>query len=109
RLIGRCTALQFRFELAAMRRRIDELEAELKGRAAADQPAATAATAPAAAPAPAQDAAAAAPAQAPPKPGPGQYLSTAGTVTNYYGDTDIPTHPAGWEPFSYADWTWMNA
>jgi len=91
-------------ELAAMRKRIDELEAELKGRAAADQPAA----APAAIPAPAQDAAAA-PAQAPPKPGPGQYLSTAGTVTNYYGDTDIPTHPAGFDPFSYADWTWMNA
>src|SRR5580692_4798336 len=91
-------------ELAAMRKRIDELEAELKGRAAADQPAA----APAAIPAPAQDAAAA-PAQAPPKPGPGQYLSTAGTVTNYYGDTDIATHPAGFDPFSYADWSWMNA
>jgi hypothetical protein len=97
-------------ELAAMRRRIDELEAELKSRAPADQPPATpaaAASAPqGAAPAPAAQAPATPP---PPTPGPGQYLSTAGTVTNYYGDTDIPTHPAGWDPFSYADWTWMNA
>jgi hypothetical protein len=93
-------------ELAAMRKRIDELEAELKTRPA-DQPAATPVPTPAAAPITAQDAA---PAQTPaPKPGPGQYLSTAGTITNYYGDTDIPTHPAGWDPFSYADWTWMNA
>jgi hypothetical protein len=88
-------------ELDAMRRRIDELESELKARMGAEPPAAT----PAATPIGTQDAQAA----APPKPGPGQYLSTAGTVTNYYGDTDIPTHPAGWDPFSYADWTWMNA
>jgi Putative beta-barrel porin-2, OmpL-like. bbp2/Carboxypeptidase regulatory-like domain len=101
-------------ELAAMRKRIDELEAELKGRNAAEPlpipaPTTPAPTTPAAAIAP--QGAAPAPAAAPetPKPGPGQYLSTAGTVTNYYGDTDIPTHPSGWEPFSYADWTWMNA
>jgi hypothetical protein len=97
-------------ELAAMRKRIDELEAELKGRAPADQPPATpavAASAPqGAAPAPAAQAPATPP---PPTPGPGQYLSTAGTVTNYFGDTDIATHPAGFDPFSYADWTWMNA
>jgi len=95
-------------ELAAMRKRIDELEAELKGRSAVDQlPAAAPATAAVAPP----QGAAPAPAAAPetPKPGPGQYLSTAGTVTNYYGDTDIATHPAGFDPFSYADWTWMNA
>jgi hypothetical protein len=95
-------------ELAAMRRRIDELEAELKGRTA-DQPPATAAVTPAAAPIAPQQGAAPAPTPEPPKPGPGQYLSTAGTVNYYYGDTDIPSHPAGWEPFSYADWTWMNA
>jgi hypothetical protein len=94
-------------ELDAMRRRIDELEAELKGRGASEQlPAA--AVAPASTPA-----VTAAPqdAQAPttPKLGPGQYLSAAGTATHYKGDTDLPTHPDGWEPFSYADWTWMNA
>jgi hypothetical protein len=92
-------------ELAAMRKRIDELEAELKGRSATDQPPAPA-PATAAAPVAPQGAA---PTPAPPKPGPGEYLSTAGTITNYKGDTDIPDHPAGFEPFSYADWTWMNA
>jgi len=87
-------------ELDAMRRRIDELEMELKSRVTPDPAAATPASTPIS-----QDA------QAPatPKPGPGQYLSTAGTITNYYGDTDVPSHPDGWEPFSYADWTWMNA
>ena len=89
-------------ELAAMRKRIDELEAELKGRVTAEQPAAET---PAVVAAP-QDAA-----QAPatPKLEAGQFLSTAGTATYYKGDTDIPSHPDGWEPFSYADWTWMNA
>ena len=98
-------------ELAAMRKRIDELEAELKGRSAADQPPAPALATPAMAAVAPPQGAAPAPAAAPetPKPGPGQFLSTAGTVTNYFGDTDIPTHPAGWDPFSYADWTWMNA
>jgi hypothetical protein len=92
-------------ELAAMRKRIDELEAALKSRGTADQPSTetTAAETPAPAAAP-QDA------QAPtPKPGPGQYLSTAGTITYLKGDVDVPTHPDGFEPFSYADWTWMNA
>ena len=94
-------------ELDAMRRRIDELEAELKGRASPEQPsAASAAPAPTpvvnAAP---QDAQAAAPV----KLAPGQYLATGGTATYYKGDTDVPDHPAGFDPFSYADWTWMNA
>ena len=90
-------------ELTAMRKRIDELEAELKGRAAGSQP-----ETPAAPPIAPQDSAPAAQAAAP-KLEPGQYLSTAGTATYYKGDTDIPSHPDGWEPFSYADWTWMNA
>jgi hypothetical protein len=98
-------------ELAAMRKRIDELEAELKGRSAAEQPAADVPATPAVAAVAPPQGAAPAPAAAPetPKPGPGQFLSTAGTVTNYYGDTDIATHPAGFDPFSYADWSWMNA
>jgi hypothetical protein len=97
-------------ELAAMRKRIDELEAELKGRSAADQPPAPAPATPPV-PALAPQGAAPAPAAAPeaPKPGPGQFLTTAGTISNYYGDTDIATHPAGFDPFSYADWSWMNA
>ncbi len=91
-------------ELAAMRKRIDELEAELKGRPTTDSPAAEAPAAALATPAPAQDQAA-----APVKLLPGQYLATGGTATYYKGDTDLPSHPDGWEPFSYADWTWLNA
>jgi putative OmpL-like beta-barrel porin-2/carboxypeptidase family protein len=92
-------------ELAAMRKRIDELEAALKSRTSADQPAAeTPATETPAAAAEPQGAAAATP-----KLSPGQYLATGGTVTYFKGDTDIPDHPAGFEPFSYADFTWMNA
>src|SRR5580704_1409343 len=91
-------------ELAAMRKRIDELESELKGHVATDQPAAETPAAVAAPPAAAQDQAAATP-----KLAPGQFLSTAGTPTYYKGDTDMPTHPDSWTPFAYADWTWMNA
>jgi hypothetical protein len=106
-------------ELDAMRRRIDELEAALKAKGTPDQPGAESA-APAPAPAvaapvtsavtpavvPGSQDAQAAPA---PKPGPGQFLATGGTITTFRGDTDIPDHPAGFDPFSYADWTWMNA
>jgi len=92
-------------EIRALSKRVEELEAERKNPAAADQPAAAE---PAAAAATPQDAAAA---QAPatPKPGPGQFLSTAGTITYYKGDVDMATHPDSWTPFAYADWTWMNA
>jgi hypothetical protein len=89
-------------EVRALSKRVEELEAERKGAATPDQPATT--TAPDGTP---QDAAAQAPAT--PKPGPGQYLSTAGTISYFKGDTDMPTHPDGWAPFSYADWAWMNA
>jgi len=91
-------------ELAAMRRRIDELESELKGHAATDQPAAETPTVIAAPQGAAPEQAAATP-----KLAPGQYLATGGTATYFKGDTDIPDHPAGFEPFSYADFTWMNA
>jgi hypothetical protein len=93
-------------ELAAMRDEINELKAELtelKGRNPSEQPVAT--PAPVAAPIGTQDAQAA----ATPKLLPGQYLATGGTATYFKGDTDIPDHPAGWDPFSYADYTWMNA
>jgi putative OmpL-like beta-barrel porin-2/carboxypeptidase family protein len=94
-------------EITAMKKRIEELELEVKGRAGAEQPSTPAAETPAAVAAPQG----AAPAQAPatPKLEPGQMLSTAGTPTYYVGDTDIPTHPDGWDPFSYADYTWLNA
>jgi len=91
-------------ELDTMRRRIDELEAELKGRAAIEQPTVATPAAAAAPPVTTQDQAAATP-----KPGPGQYLAAGGTISYYKGDSDIPDHPAGFEPFSYADYTWMNA
>lgn len=88
-------------EVRALSKRVEELEAERKN-PSAESPAAI--TAP-------QDAAAAQAAATPPppKPGPGQYLSTAGTITYYKGDTDMATHPDSWTPFAYADWTWMNA
>jgi hypothetical protein len=100
-------------ELEAMRRRIDELEAELKSRVAPEQPTAAPAptlTAPigagestSAAIAGTQDAAQA------PKLLPGQYAAAGGTASYFKGDTDVPDHPAGFDPFSYADYTWMNA
>jgi Putative beta-barrel porin-2, OmpL-like. bbp2/Carboxypeptidase regulatory-like domain len=91
-------------EITAMKKRIEELEAEVKGHIATEQPSTPAAAAPAV-----TQEAAPAQAAASPKLEPGQYLSTAGTPTYYKGDTDLATHPDGWEPFSYADWTWMNA
>jgi hypothetical protein len=98
-------------ELTAMRKRIDELESELKTRLSSDKPAerAPATTADAPAVAEPQAAAPAAAAPATPKLAPGQYLSTAGTPSYYQGDVDIPTHPDGFDTFSYADWSWMNA
>jgi hypothetical protein len=88
-------------EVRALKKRVEELEAERKP----DQPAVTEPAAAVAAP---QDAAAAQ-TPAPPKPGPGQYLSAAGTITTFKGDTDMPTVPDGFAPFSFADWSWMNA
>ena len=69
-------------ELTAMRKRIDELEAELKGRVSPDQPAAEAP-----APAPVAATPQAAPTAETPKLLPGQYLSAAGTPTYFKGDT----------------------
>jgi hypothetical protein len=97
-------------EVRALTKRVEELEVERKNAAGtADEPATAsgAVTADATAAAP-QDAQAPA-TPPPPKPGPGQYLSTAGTISYFKGDVDLPTHPDGFEPFSYADWSWMNA
>jgi hypothetical protein len=96
-------------EMHSMRELIEELRtevAELKSRAP-EQPSTPAAETPAVVAAPQG----AAPDQAPatPKLAPGQYLATGGTPTYFQGDVDLPTHPDGWDPFSYADWTWMNA
>jgi hypothetical protein len=104
-------------EVRALSKRVEELEAERKNPGTPAQPAVTEPLAGTAAASPAETPAAAAVVQdaqapatpPPPKPGPGQYLSTAGTITNYKGDTDLPTHPDGFDTFSYADWTWMNA
>jgi hypothetical protein len=93
-------------EVRALTKRVEELEAERKGSTAPDQPAET----PAAEASPQGAAPAAAPA-APATPPllPGQMMSTAGTPSYFQGDVDLPTHPDGWAPFSYADWAWMNA
>ncbi len=85
-------------EVRALTKRVEELEAEHKNPAAPDQPAAAEVpAAPAAAPAVTapQDAAAAAP-----KLLPGQYVAAGGTATYFKGDTDVPDHPAGFDPFS---------
>src|SRR3984893_9295989 len=89
-------------EIMAMKKRIEALETDVKGRAGVEQPSTPVVETPAPTAAPQG-------APASPKLEPGQYLSTAGTPTYYKGDTDIPSHPEGWEPFSYAGWTWMNA
>ncbi|HET7891775.1 MAG TPA: outer membrane beta-barrel protein, partial [Candidatus Sulfotelmatobacter sp.] len=81
-------------QLAAMQAEIDELKAELRGRA----PAANAA---AAAPAPA-----AAPAAVPePKPVEAAAVSAAGGAAQGSGQAEKLQPTA---PFAYADWTWLN-
>jgi Putative beta-barrel porin-2, OmpL-like. bbp2 len=86
-------------ELDAMRKRIDELEAELKNSRAAEQPAkavenakTSVSVAPAAAPN-----TAAAPANPP-----------AATASVSAPSTALPAEVAKIEPFSDADWTWLN-
>jgi hypothetical protein len=90
-------------EVRDLTKRIEKLEAERKNSGEPNPPIAV--DAPAALP----GAQAAASAPATPAPGPGQYLSPAGTTTYFKGDTDLPSHPAGWDPFSDVDSTWMNA
>jgi len=95
-------------ELREMRARLEKLGAEvadLKSRGVLENssPSGTAAELQGAAPGQAS----ATPATS--TPGPGQYISTAGTITYFKGDTDLPSHPAGWDPFSDVDSTWMNA
>ena len=90
-------------ELEAMRKRIDELEAELK---AAQHPAVAAANAAAKETAPAAAAAASAPATSA-----SESASTSTSTPEVASSTNLasPTEPPKKiEPFSDADWTWLN-
>jgi hypothetical protein len=82
-------------ELDAMRKRIDELEAELKNTKAKETAPAAATSASATAPA-----AAAAVPTAPSSPATNEVASATMATTE--------TKPAKIEPFSDADWTWLN-
>jgi Putative beta-barrel porin-2, OmpL-like. bbp2/Carboxypeptidase regulatory-like domain len=79
-------------EITAMKKRIEELEAEVRGRAVTEQP-----------PTPAAE-----PAATTSQPVP---VAAVATPTPPVQDPApiVKQHPDGWAPFSYADWTWMNA
>ena len=83
-------------ELEAMKERIEELETELKRRAATDQPPATPPVSPVIAGAPATPTATAVHGQAP-----AESSRSAAAVAP-------PQKPVPSEPFAFADWTWMN-
>jgi hypothetical protein len=88
-------------ELAVMKARIEQLEAELKSREAAT--AAAAAAAPVAAPATVPAAKTTEPALAT------AAASPTSSVEQQAADaTTKPEKPAPAEPFAYADWTWLN-
>jgi hypothetical protein len=82
-------------ELAAMKARIEQLEAELKSRAATAPPA---------------DAEAAAPGKSEPTPaaavGASPAVSTAEATTDSRATKPEKKPPS--DPFAYADWTWLN-
>jgi len=78
-------------ELAAMKVRIELLEAELKSRT---QPAVVAGPAVAAASVGA--------------PGPAAVSASASGGTSQEARTGLPEKPKPTEPFAYADWTWLN-
>jgi Putative beta-barrel porin-2, OmpL-like. bbp2 len=86
-------------ELDAMRKRIDELEAELKNAKAPERPTTSATTAKATVPVAPVVAAPAAPAA------PAAATSEFSTSANTTAETAAP---AKIEPFSDADWTWLN-
>jgi hypothetical protein len=84
-------------ELDAMRKRIDELEAELKNAKAPERPTTPATSAKMSIPVPQVVTAPAAPATAATTPESASWTKAA---------TEVP--PAKIEPFSDADWTWLN-
>jgi len=86
-------------ELAIMKARIEQLEAELKSREPA-QPAAVPAAAEAAA-VPAVAAKATEITEAAPSP-------TPAALPTQEARTGLPEKPAPTQPFAYADWTWLN-
>src|SRR3984957_14651462 len=83
-------------ELAVMKARIEQLEADLKSRAAPDPAPPPAAAPPSPAPVATATATEAAPSPAPVAP-PTQEARAS-----------LPAKPAPTEPFAYADWTWLN-
>jgi len=89
------TSVDIAKELAIMKARIEQLEAELKSRATAEP---AAAAAPEASPAPA---AAAKATEAAPSP-------AAVAPPTQEAATGAPAKPAPTAPFAYADWTWLN-
>ena len=82
-------------ELAAMKKRIEQLEAALKQHEAAEQPSTVVHSAKANAPIPAS---------------PSSRLATAAPaeVQESLSATAPPEKPAKEEPFAFADWTWLN-
>jgi hypothetical protein len=84
-------------ELDAMRKRIDELEAELKNAKATERPAIAATSAKATVPVTPNVATPAAPAATAATPESTSFMKAA---------TEVP--PAKIDPFSDADWTWLN-
>jgi hypothetical protein len=90
------TSVDIARELAIMKARIEQLEAELKSRATAEPAAAPAAVEASPAPAAAAKATEAAPTPAP-----------AVTVAQEAA-TAAPAKPEPTAPFAYADWTWLN-
>ena len=85
-------------ELAAMKKRIEQLELALKQHEAAEQPTTVVHTAKASTPVAAAPSAPAAPAANAPAPEAEAALPQETT----------PTKPAKEEPFAFADWTWLN-
>ena len=90
-------------ELEAMKKRIEQLEAQLKQRNAESASAVVVSTgkAPAATPAPTTNTSAA----MEPSPAPPPVVAAVSTAAN---DSAAPAKPAPAEPFAFADWTWLN-
>jgi putative OmpL-like beta-barrel porin-2 len=85
-------------ELAVMKARIEQLEAELKSRAVSAPAASTIVAEPKAAPAPASA----------PKPTEAETTVASADAAAAQARAGLPEKPKPTEPFAYADWTWLN-